>query len=74
MVAAFALAFPRLGGCTNHVLAAKASGVNVVIVRILGVFAHRCTAKRDAYIGNIRTGGIGNGDVPFNEYRTTHIG
>ncbi len=70
-VAAFALASPRLEGYLSHVLVAKASGSNAVIVPIIWAFAHRCNAKRDAYVGNIREGNTGDDAVPLNLCRAT---
>ena len=50
MVAAFALALRGLGDDMNDVLVAKASGAYEVSVTTLGDCAHRCIAKREAYL------------------------
>jgi hypothetical protein len=58
-----------LGGDVRPVLVAAASGSNTAPVPIIGAFAHRCTAKRDADADNIRKGNIGDGDVPLDQWR-----
>ena len=49
-MAAFALAQRGLGDDIKGVLVAKASGSHEVLAATLGACAHRCIAKREAYL------------------------
>ena len=67
MVAAFAPALSGLGSYTSQILVAAASGSNAAIVPIIGDFAHRCIAKRDAYRNSMLSNTFCAGGMPANQ-------